>query len=713
MKVVSTDALTKLIQLVKGTFIKNTDVVQTTEVTLADVAITGAYSDLSGTPTIPTTTNSVTSDSTAALTSGGAYTALQGYANTSLSNLSSDGQMIVDSQNGTISNCILEIPQKIKLEISGTTITIKSGSEIVLSGSSTYTTSTISTDITGDFSTWANGEYLLAFYNNNLTAYLKTQTGSGDSLPADGSTYNKFYLTTDYSIYTWGSSSWTKQTGASYPLCLFIKDSSGLHFVKDSNSHDMIFNGFGFIGNSVFAFPNVKVLLPNGKDNKNRLKSIFYNNQSVLIYTWGTSGSFYFVIKENAINLYGISSSRYYDQDTNYTIINGNSNWLILGTVVKTTTTFTNFTIRQPVRTATTEMLEDIQDQVDTNTYDIANNIVKTTGDQTIAGDKTFTSSPKTSLATSDSSAQYNDGYKITDSSLDTSVNPAYSKTYYYAVKDKNNRYSSYIASTYGTDGSSQTSIATRTRNTDNSGDVGNSISIKAYRNGTVTTFAPAPAATNNTTDSNIATVGWVNDSSKSTNVLHRSGNETAAGNKTFTGTFTLQASSVGPILKSTSYTKGTAPTNDTYLCHRNYQDTNGVNVFDEYYYIPNNTNKPTYLLRFRNVSSASATSYKDIINANYDGTDSNYIIGANVAKAPTPTEDTTTSTQIDTVGARNTKLANYALDNSVVKLTGNQTIAGIKTFSDNINANASVTVGQHAVISYNSSTEAIDFTFS
>lgn len=43
---------------------------------LATVATTGAYSDLSGTPTIPTTTDSVTQGSSAALTSGGAYTAL-------------------------------------------------------------------------------------------------------------------------------------------------------------------------------------------------------------------------------------------------------------------------------------------------------------------------------------------------------------------------------------------------------------------------------------------------------------------------------------------------------------------------------------------------------------------------------------------------------------------------------------------------------------
>ena len=62
MKVVSTEALTKLIQLVKSSFIKVDDVVEVTEietetpseVTLADVATSGSYNDLSNKPTIPT-----------------------------------------------------------------------------------------------------------------------------------------------------------------------------------------------------------------------------------------------------------------------------------------------------------------------------------------------------------------------------------------------------------------------------------------------------------------------------------------------------------------------------------------------------------------------------------------------------------------------------------------------------------------------------------
>lgn len=51
MKVVSTEALTKLIQLVKSAFVSKTDVVETQEVTLADVAISGDYDDLINKPT--------------------------------------------------------------------------------------------------------------------------------------------------------------------------------------------------------------------------------------------------------------------------------------------------------------------------------------------------------------------------------------------------------------------------------------------------------------------------------------------------------------------------------------------------------------------------------------------------------------------------------------------------------------------------------------
>lgn len=53
MKILSTEGLTKLIQLVKSAFIKVEDVTETQEVTLADVATSGDYDDLINKPTIP------------------------------------------------------------------------------------------------------------------------------------------------------------------------------------------------------------------------------------------------------------------------------------------------------------------------------------------------------------------------------------------------------------------------------------------------------------------------------------------------------------------------------------------------------------------------------------------------------------------------------------------------------------------------------------
>ena len=49
--------------------------------------------------------------------------------------------------------------------------------------------------------------------------------------------------------------------------------------------------------------------------------------------------------------------------------------------------------------------------------------------------------------------------------------------------------------------------------------------------------LCPSPSASNSTSATNITTVGWVNDPTKSTNVVHRTGDETIGGTKTFSNT--------------------------------------------------------------------------------------------------------------------------------------------------------------------------------
>ena len=87
MKVVSTEALTKLIQLVKSAFVKVEDVVETQEVTLADVATSGDYDDLINKPTIGNATLTITQGGV----SKGTFTA----------NASSDVTIALDSGGGS------------------------------------------------------------------------------------------------------------------------------------------------------------------------------------------------------------------------------------------------------------------------------------------------------------------------------------------------------------------------------------------------------------------------------------------------------------------------------------------------------------------------------------------------------------------------------------------------------------------------------------
>jgi hypothetical protein len=81
MKVLSTAGLTKLIQLIKSAFISVDETETTTEITLANVATTGSYNDLSNKPTIPTVPTNIS-----AFTNDSGYitsSALTGYEQTS------------------------------------------------------------------------------------------------------------------------------------------------------------------------------------------------------------------------------------------------------------------------------------------------------------------------------------------------------------------------------------------------------------------------------------------------------------------------------------------------------------------------------------------------------------------------------------------------------------------------------------------------------
>jgi hypothetical protein len=68
--------------------------------------------------------------------------------------------------------------------------------------------------------------------------------------------------------------------------------------------------------------------------------------------------------------------------------------------------------------------------------------------------------------------------------------------------------------------------------------------------------YAPIPSASSSTLGTSIATDGWVNDPNKSTNVVHRTGNETITGTKVLNGSIPIKLNKAGNTYTEIQLTK-------------------------------------------------------------------------------------------------------------------------------------------------------------
>lgn len=189
-------------------------------------------------------------------------------ANTDLSNLTDTGKNIAN-WSSNVTNCITDIPQDIKLELNNGTLTLKAGSKVyVPNGVGVFTAVTIASDLTATLA--FNGTVVCYLINTSTTpsiavADLSSSTGSGTG------TGNGLYYSTDNNrMYVNGS-----DISASFPFAIAINN--GTQFT----SIDKVFNGFGYIGSTVFALPNVKGLIPNGRNADGSLKNIEFETSGV------------------------------------------------------------------------------------------------------------------------------------------------------------------------------------------------------------------------------------------------------------------------------------------------------------------------------------------------------------------------------------------------------------------------------------------------
>ena len=237
-------------------------------------------------------------------------TELSEMANTDLSNLSATGQAVINGKASTslsnltdigknignwstnISNCITEIPQNIKLELSNGAVTLKAGSKVYVPNGFEQDGTTpkfeeviIDEDIISN-SVSGTKTCFISYDPDRDAVFVSatiTSCGSGTENPSSGTGY--FYNTSTNIIDYRSSGAYEGRTYA-FPLGIVTITSDLV------TSIDQVFNGFGYIGSTIFALSGVKGLIPNGLHSNGTAKSIAWETSSVITRTFSSSDNY-------------------------------------------------------------------------------------------------------------------------------------------------------------------------------------------------------------------------------------------------------------------------------------------------------------------------------------------------------------------------------------------------------------------------------------
>ena len=197
-----------------------------------------------------------------------------------------------------ITNCITEIPQRIKLELADGVLTLKAGSQVIVPNGFEDDGITPKFDyvtIESDQSlTKGTGTEQVMFFARNTTGtlmrYTISQIYSGSSAPTVTTQYARWYDTSTNKIKDTSNTGVTwAESYTSFPL--------GIGSTTDSSVSALaqVFNGMGYIGSTVWVDKGVKGLIPNGRNADGTLNNIEYtkNKISIATFTGGYADTFW------------------------------------------------------------------------------------------------------------------------------------------------------------------------------------------------------------------------------------------------------------------------------------------------------------------------------------------------------------------------------------------------------------------------------------
>lgn len=184
-------------------------------------------------------------------------------------------------------------PKLIDISLKNGQITIRSGSVLCVPNGANFRNSVLPRDFTSDVSLSGTNKYYVFYSNGNVVLYNDEDIYSGSTAPSTINEGGIWYDTTNNLIKItndWGET-WTSGVN-SFPV--------GKVSVVDDEivSIDTIFNGFGYMAETLFVLPGISGYVPDGLDQEGQKKNDYFEINEVVLYqntaTLGTRQYLYF-----------------------------------------------------------------------------------------------------------------------------------------------------------------------------------------------------------------------------------------------------------------------------------------------------------------------------------------------------------------------------------------------------------------------------------
>ncbi len=253
------------------------------------------------------------------------------------------------SNTGMITNCLLEVPQRIKYELIDGMLTIKAGSVVIIPYGIEDKTSEFSVGSTflhenfkvydtqftdGKFFVWAELQndvlqrntttdknirfVVLNIQGNNISTNQGSISGEN---PTTSETWRVVYnIALNLVGSNTGDTTITYSEVKSFPLMLSQADGSVMH-----SSIIQVFNGIGYIGSTIWVDKGVKGLIPNGRNPDGTLNNIEWEQSSICVRTFANSETYDVILGLNgdAISRLNYAGKFNHNEDDNITYTNG------------------------------------------------------------------------------------------------------------------------------------------------------------------------------------------------------------------------------------------------------------------------------------------------------------------------------------------------------------------------------------------------------